>query len=439
MVHLAGPEDVESAVNAAVDAFSRTSRSASFERSAILRKIADTLTVRREEFARLITREAGKPITFSRSEVDRAVATFAIASEEVNRNTGEILPLDLTPAGKGRSGYVRRVPVGPVLCITPFNFPLNLVAHKLAPAIAAGAPFVLKPAPQTPLTALLLAEVILQAGLDPGTVNVLPTTNDVAERLVRDDRLSLLSFTGSAAVGWKLKSIAGKKKVLLELGGNAAAIIDTTADLDHAARRCVLGAFASAGQVCIKVQRIILLRTIAEEFLKRFLPLVSATVTGDPNDEATVCGPLISARDADRVESWVNEAVAGGAKIVTGGKRDGVIYHPTVLMDVKKGMKVCDEEVFGPVVTIEIVDSFSDAVMLANDSRYGLQAGVFTNDLRNVRTADEELQVGGVIINDYPTFRVDNMPYGGMKDSGLGREGVRSAMNEMTEQKLLVL
>lgn len=438
-VSLAGPDDAEAAISSALESFGRTSRSSSYERSSVLRKIADALIARREEIAQLITREAGKPITFSRGEVDRAAATFAIASEEANRNGGEILPLDLTPAGKGRTGLVRRVPTGPVLCITPFNFPLNLVAHKLAPAIAVGAPFILKPAPQTPLTALLLAEVLLYAGLDPGAVNVLPTTNEVAEQLVRDDRLSVLSFTGSAAVGWKLKSIAGKKKVLLELGGNAASIVDISADLPHAAQRCALGAFASAGQVCIKVQRIILLRAVADEFQKHFLPLAASTVVGDPKIDTTVCGPLISMRDVERVESWVNESVAGGATILTGGRRDGVFYFPTVLSNVKKGMRVCDEEIFGPVVTIDIVDSFSDAIVLANDSRYGLQAGVFTNDLRNVQYAYQELQVGGVIINDAPTFRVDNMPYGGMKDSGLGREGVRSAMNEMTEPKLLVL
>lgn len=439
MVHQAGPDDLQDAVTAATQAFRVTSQLPGYERAAILRNIAEGLKQRKEEFARVICAEAGKPITAALAEVDRAISTFSIASEEATRMTGMVMPLDVTPAGKGKRGIVERFPLGVILCITPFNFPLNLVAHKLAPAIAAGNSIILKPAPQTPLTALLLGEVLLSSGLVPEAVSILPTTNALAQTLVEDPAIAMLSFTGSARVGWALKASAGKKKVALELGGNAAAIIHADADLPAAAARCAAGAFGYAGQVCIKVQRILVHRSIAERFEALLSEVTGKLIVGDPADPATVVGPMISEQEAIRVESWVNEALAAGAVMVRGGKRDGHFMDPTILKSVTMEMKVCSEEIFGPVVTVELYDDLDDAIRMVNASRYGLQAGIFTNDHALIQKAFRELHVGGLIVNDYPTFRVDNMPYGGKKDSGFGREGVRYAMEEMTEPKLLVL
>ncbi|MFA6456663.1 MAG: aldehyde dehydrogenase family protein [Bacteroidota bacterium] len=436
---LAGPDDIESAICSAQHAFTVTSRTSGFERSEILMSIASQLTVRKEEFSQSITSEAGKPISFSRSEVDRAIITFQTAAEEAKRITGETVPLDISAATKGRLGIVNRFPIGIVLCITPFNFPLNLVAHKLAPAIASGNSFILKPAPQTPLTSLLLGEVLLNSGLAKTAINILPTTNELAERMVSDDRIAMLSFTGSAAVGWMLKSKAGKKKVVLELGGNAAVIVDKTADVSHAVSRCVLGAYGYAGQVCIKVQRIIAHQSAYERFEKEFVEATRKVVSGNPTDNGTLVGPMISEREAERVELWVKEATQAGATILTGGKRSGSFFAPTVLKNVALSMKVCSEEIFGPVVTLEKFTEISDALTMINSSKYGLQAGIFSNDHAAIQRLYRELNVGGVIVNDYPTFRVDNMPYGGVKDSGTGREGVRYAMEEMMEKKLLVL
>ncbi len=438
-VFQASNEDLEDAVRSAQDAFTVTSQYSSYERAHILRSIAAQIAERKEEFALTIMRESGKPITFARNEVDRAVSTFEIASEETKRIVGETMPLDITPAGKGRRAVVEYFPIGIILAVTPFNFPLNLVAHKLAPAIASGNPFILKPPPQTPMTAMLLGEVLLNSGLFPASVNILPMENSLAEQAVADDRIAMLSFTGSAAVGWMLKSRASKKKVVLELGGNAAAIVESTADISHAVSRCTLGAFGYAGQVCIKVQRVLVHRSVVEEFTEKFVNAAKNVVSGDPADVKTVVGPLISEKEALRVEAWVNEAVQNGARILAGGSRNGNFYAPTVLTDVSASMKVCSEEVFGPVVTIEPFDSIVEAVQRVNGSRYGLQAGIFTNDHASIQYAYKHLNVGGLIVNDYPTFRVDNMPYGGVKDSGLGREGVRYAMMEMLEKKLLVL
>lgn len=395
--------------------------------------------MRHEEFARLIALEAGKPIKTAREEVDRAVFTFAVAAEETTRIGGEWLPLDLQPSTAGRAAIVRRFPVGPIFAITPFNFPLNLVAHKLAPAIAAGCTVVLKPAPQTPFTSLLLAEVVEAADWPAGALNVLPLAIPEAERLVTDDRLKLLTFTGSGAVGWALKQKAGKKKVLLELGGNAGVIVHSDWDSEDAARRCVAGGFSYAGQSCISVQRIYVQRNVHETFLSALVAGVKKLKTGDPLDDATDVGPMISEAAARRAATWIEEAVAAGARIEAGGKRHGSIIEPTVLRDTRREMKVSCEEVFAPIVNVEPYDDFSDAIRHVNDSPYGLQAGVFTRDVKQLFTAFEELEVGGVIAGDISAFRIDHMPYGGVKESGLGREGLRYAIEEMTEPRLLVL
>ncbi len=437
-MHQAAADDLETAVRSAQDAFRITSNYTSYDRSLILSSIARQITERNEEFAQTIMRESGKPITFARSEVERAVSTFEIASEETKRINGETIPLDITVAVKAKRAVVEYFPIGIILAITPFNFPLNLVAHKIAPAIASGNPFILKPPPQTPMTAMLLGDVLIRSGLVPASVNILPMENPLAEKAVADDRIAMLSFTGSAAVGWMLKTRSSKKKVVLELGGNAAAIVDATADISNAVKRCVLGAFGYAGQVCIKVQRVIVHRSVADEFTQRFVGATMNVVSGDPADVNTVVGPMISEKEAIRVESWVNEALQKGARLLIGGVRNGQFYSPTVLTNVTTSMKACSEEIFGPVVTIEPVDSIEEAVVRVNDSRYGLQAGIFSNDHSAIQYAYKHLNVGGLIVNDYPTFRVDNMPYGGVKDSGLGREGVRSAMMEMLEKKILV-
>lgn len=429
---------IEEAIQSAQQAFAATSQYSSYERSEILRSIVTQLKQWKEEFAQLITVESGKPITFSRAEVDRAIVTFDIASEEAKRITGEMLPLDVTAPTKSRQGIVTRFPIGVIGCISPFNFPLNLVAHKLAPAIASGNSFILKPPPQTPLTSLLLGEVLLTSGLEKRTVNILPTSNENAELLVTDERIAMLSFTGSAKVGWMLKQKAGKKKIVLELGGNAGVIVDKTADVEHAVARCVLGGFGYAGQVCIKVQRIVVHESVYDDFETEFVEAVSKIVVGDPLDEKTIVGPMISENEAKRVEAWVNEAVTQGAKVLTGGTRNGIFYRPTVLTNVKPEMKVCSEEIFGPVVTLEKDATIKEAVDKVNHTKYGLQAGIFSNDFRNIQYAFKHLNVGAVVVNDYPTFRVDNMPYGGVKDSGFGREGIKYAIHEMTEPKLLV-
>jgi len=429
----------EAAVRAAQRAFQITRKMAGYERQAILRAISEGIGKRREEFAHLIALEAGKPIRTARAEVDRAVFTFAVAAEEATRIGGEWLPLDWQASTAGRAGIIRRFALGPILAITPFNFPLNLVAHKVAPAIAAGCTTVLKPAPQTPLTSLLLAEVCEQAGLPAGALNVLPLANQEAEKLVGDDRLKMLTFTGSVPVGWALKGKSGKKKVTLELGGNAAVIVHCDADVDVAADRCVVGGFSYAGQSCISVQRIYVQRSIQEQFLARLLAGVRKLQVGDPLNEATDVGPMISEEAARRAASWIEEAVAGGAKLHAGGKREGAVLQPAVLTNVRAEMKVSCEEVFAPVVIIESYDEFGDAIRRVNDSPFGLQAGVFTRDSKLLFSAFENLEVGGVIVGDMSAFRIDHMPYGGVKDSGIGREGLRYAIEEMTEPRILVL
>jgi len=439
VVLMAHEKDVDEAIQHSVDAFSIMRTLSGYERSKILSKIAHAIEKRRTEFAELITNESGKPIRFSEAEVDRAIFTFSIASEEATRINGEVIPLDGMSTVKNRKGIVTRFPLGPVACISPFNFPLNLIAHKIAPAIASGNSFIIKPPPQAPLTSLMLGECLLESGLPQNTVSILPSSNTSAELLVTDPRVAMLSFTGSARVGWELKQKAGKKKVTLELGGNAAVIVDKHADLNLAIERCVLGAFAYAGQVCIKVQRIFVHKDVYKQFEMKFLEACSEVKVGNPLESDTIVGPMISLAEAERVEQWVKEAVSGGANIAWGGKRKGSMFEPTVLDSVTPAMKVCSEEVFGPVVTLQSVTSVEDAVNASNNSRYGLQAGIFSSDLSSIMYAYRHLNVGGVIANDYPTFRVDNMPYGGVKDSGSGREGVRYAIQEMTEPKLLVL
>jgi acyl-CoA reductase-like NAD-dependent aldehyde dehydrogenase len=438
-VFQASETDAEAAIQSTANAAKAMGALPAHSRYHLLQRIAGSLYDRREEFARLMTAEAGKPIADARREVTRAVQTFTIAAEEAKRIGGEVIPLDWTPGTDSHVGILRRFPLGPILGITPFNFPLNLVAHKVAPALAAGNPILIKPAPQTPLTALLLGEVALEAGLAPGGLNVLPCANDVAERLVVDPRFKLLSFTGSAPVGWRLKEKSGKKKVVLELGGNAGVIIEPDADLDYAAQRCATGGFGFAGQTCISVQRILVHHSIADLFTTKLLLQVARLRGGDPSDEGTVVGPLIDQKAADRVEQWIAEAVSQGARVLLGGKRMGSVVEATVLSNVTPTMKVPCEEVFGPVVTVTPYRRFEEAIELLNGSEYGLQAGVFTQDVNKVFHAFRHLEVGAVLANEIPTFRADHMPYGGVKDSGLGREGLRDAIEEMTEPRFLVL
>jgi acyl-CoA reductase-like NAD-dependent aldehyde dehydrogenase len=429
----------DAAVQASQRAFEITRKLPSFERQRVLREIAEGIRARREEFSRLLALEAGKPIRTARLEVDRAIFTFAVAAEEALRITGEWLPLDWQPSTAGRSAIVRRFALGPILAITPFNFPLNLVAHKVAPAIAAGCTMVLKPAPQTPLCSLLLAEVVEKTGWPQGAFNVLPLSNPDAERLVSDDRLKMLSFTGSGAVGWALKSKSGKKKVALELGGNAGVIVHSDWDLDDAAKRCVAGGFAYAGQACISVQRIFVQRGVEEKFLAKLVEGVKKLKVADPLDETADLGPMIDENAARRAANWIDEAVASGAKLLAGGKRTGSFLEPTVLTHTKPEMKVSCQEIFAPVVTVEPYDDFDDAIRRINASPYGLQAGVFTRDAKLLFKAFEELEVGGVMAGDTPSFRIDHMPYGGVKESGMGREGLRYAIEDMTEPRTLVL
>lgn len=439
IVHQAGPEEIEVAIRAAQTVFPELRRMPAFQRAEALQKIVDGVQERREDLAKIICLEAGKPITDARGEVGRAILNFQTAVEESKRLGGEVIPLDLAAGSESRFGIVRRFPIGPILGISPFNFPLNLIGHKIAPAIASGNPIILKPAPKTPLTALMLGEIIAQSGLPDGSVSILPCGNEAAEKMATDERFKLLSFTGSAKVGWYLKSKAGKKKVLLELGGNAGVIIHQDADLEFAAQRCTAGGFSYAGQSCISVQRIFVQEPVVNPFLERFLNRVNALKTGDPMEEGTNVGPMINSDAAERTEQWVVEAVKQGAKVLAGGKRRGRMFEPTVLTDVTAAMKVCTEEVFAPLVVVIPYRDFDEALSALNDSTYGLQAGIFTNDLKKVFHAYEELEVGGLMVNEVPTYRIDPMPYGGIKDSGLGREGVRYAIEEMTELKLLGL
>lgn len=438
-VALADDAAAEEAIAKGLNGFERTRSLSSFERYEILSHVSARIRERKNDLAALITAESGKPISLARVEVDRAVLTTQLAAEEARRIDGEGVSLDFIPSAKDRFGIVRRFPVGLILGITPFNFPLNLVCHKLAPAFAGGNAFLLKPSPQAPLTSLLLGEIVEESGYPREAFSILTCTNDIAARLVQDDRINMVSFTGSPAVGWGIKSNAGKKKVVLELGGNAGAIVDRTADVAETARKTALGSFSSSGQTCIKVQRIYVHREIHGAFVHAFLDATKALVVGDPRDEKTVLGPLIDAAAADRVESWIQEASENGARVLYGGVRKGNIIGPTILSGVRSTDKVFCREVFGPVVTLHSFDTIEEAVAGINNSSFGLQAGIFSNDLRNILYAFKNIVVGALIVNDNPSFRVDNMPYGGVKDSGFGREGVRYAIESMTEPRLLAL
>ncbi len=439
MVHQAGKGDIDNAVDKAVKVSAVMKQMPSCQRAEILSGVAALIRRDKEKLARTICLEAGKTISDARIEVERAVNTFTIASEEAKRIGGEVIPLDLLPSSAGRLGILRRFPLGPIAGITPFNFPLNLVAHKVAPAVAAGNPIIIKPASAAPTAALLLGEMVHESGIPDGGISVVPCPGSVGETLVADDRIKMLTFTGSAEIGWYLKERAGKKKVTLELGGNAAVIVHDDADLGVAVPRCVRGSFSYAGQVCIAIQRIYVHEDIYGEFLKRFAAETGRLKSGDPSDDNTDLSPMINEAAAIRAEAWIQEAVGAGAQIIIGGKRDGTCLEPTVLTHTKPEMNVNAEEVFAPIVTIEKYHDFIEAVEKVNDSRFGLQAGVFTQHVRRIFHAYEHLEVGGLIVNDIPTYRTDHMPYGGVKDSGIGREGVRYAIEEMTELKLMAL
>lgn len=433
--------DARQAVNHAVASIRRTRALPRWKRREILEDVTASLIEQKERFAQLIVAEAGKPIRHARTEVERAILTFKTAAEEAARLGGESIPLDLTEGNEGRWGLMQRFPVGPVLAITPSNFPLNLVAHKVAPAMAAGCPIILKPHPQTPFTALALGEIILKTAWPDEALSILPLSNtDTAWMAEKEDRIKLVSFTGSSKVGWELKAHSGRKRVVLELGGNAGMIVHGDwPDLDDAAQRTAQAAFGHAGQSCISVQRVFVERSIYQTFLWKLVECAKKLVVGNPLDEATEVGPLIRLSEAERVEAWVKEAVESGAKLVEGGERKGSMMTPAVLTGTKSGMKIRDEEVFGPVVTVEPYDDYEEALAEVNHSKYGLQAGLLTRDASRILTAFRELEVGSLIVGDTPSWRLDPMPYGGVKDSGIGREGIRSAIEEMTEPRMLVM
>ncbi len=434
----ASPILLEEALAAATDVAPHQHALPRHEKARQCQAIADGIHQNHESLARLITRESGKPIQYSRGEVDRAVTTFTLAAHEALRFTGEQIPLDITPSSTGLTGHFNRVPLGPVAAIAPFNFPLNLVAHKIAPALAVGTPIILKPAVQTPLTALRLAEIIDTAKVLPGTVSIMPMENPTAELMVRDDRPGVFSFTGSGKIGWHLKSIAGRKHVLLELGGNAPAIVHEDADVPTAARKLATAAFAAAGQVCIKAQRLIIHEAIYESFVSHLIDATAKISAGDPSDDATIVGPVIDQTSANRIIQWVDEAISAGSTLLCGHTRSGNVIAPTLLADVPPHTKCAREEIFGPVAILQKYAKIDEAIHLANNSDYGLQASIFTYDTRIIHHATHSLNYGGIIINDTPMVRVDNYPYGGMKASGTGREGVRHTMEEYTQTKAII-
>jgi acyl-CoA reductase-like NAD-dependent aldehyde dehydrogenase len=438
-VALADAAMIDRAIAAVVDAAEACRRMPSYARADVLQHVVRRMTERAEELAKALCIEAGKPIRDSRGEVARGIDTFRIAAEEATRIYGEYQPLDISKRAEGYEGIVKRVPIGPCSFISPFNFPINLAAHKIAPAIAAGCPFVLKPASLTPVGALLLGEILAETDLPPGAFSILPCRREGADLFTTDPRPKLLSFTGSPDVGWALKVKAGKKKVVLELGGNAACIVDRDVDLDYAVGRIIIGAFYQSGQSCIGVQRIMIHVSVYDDTKAKLIAAAGKLKAGDPLNEDTFLGPMITEKEAQRVEAWVNEAVGRGARVVCGGRRDGAFYDATLVENVPNDAALSCKEVFGPVATLERFESFQAACARVNDSVFGLQAGVFTKDLDSAYYAFNELEVGGVVINDVPSVRVDNMPYGGVKDSGLGREGIRFAIEDMTERRLMVL
>jgi glyceraldehyde-3-phosphate dehydrogenase (NADP+) len=436
---LASRADVTAAIDAAAAAAPEAAAMPSHARATVLDRIATEVADRKEELARLLAEEAGKPVGAARTELDRTIFVFRQGSEEAKRITGEVMPMDLMPHGEKRWGLTRRFPLAPISGITPFNFPLLLAAHKLSPAIACGATMVLKPPPQDPLSTMLLAEIVKDAGYPAGAISIVPCTNDDAAPLLQDPRVRMVSFTGSARVGWMIRQLAPMKRVALELGGNAAVLIEPDADLDRAVKRCVFGGYTYSGQSCISTQRILVHERIYDAFVERYVAEVRALRTGDPLDDATDVGPMIDEANAVRAESWIQEAVRGGARLAVGGTRKGAILEPAVLLDTTSGMKVNCDELFAPATTVRRYGDFDAALAVVNDSPYGLQAGLFSNDIRRIMRAFEVLEVGGLIVNDVSGYRVDHMPYGGVKQSGVGREGVRWAIEEMTEVRLLVL
>ncbi len=438
-VALADAAAIDRAIGLAVEAAAPMRAMAAYERQQVLQHCVARFTERAEELALALCIEAGKPIKDSRGEVGRLIDTFRIAAEESVRITGEVLPLDISPRARDYTGMWKRVPIGPCSFIAPFNFPLNLAAHKVAPALAVGCPFVLKPASLTPIGALLIAEVLAETELPRGAFSVLPCPRSGADLFTTDERLKLLSFTGSPEVGWDLKARAGKKPVVLELGGNAAVVVEPDADLEDAVERIVFGAFYQSGQSCIGVQRVLAHEAVYSEIRERLVKATSALRMGDPKDPETFIGPMISEKEAARLDGWIQRAVAAGATLLCGGRREGVMLEATLLEDVPGDQAVVCQEAFGPVAVLSRYADFDAALRAVNDSVFGLQAGIFTRDLYKAQKAWNELEVGGVVIGDVPSWRVDHMPYGGVKDSGLGREGIRFAMEDMTEVRLLVV
>ncbi|MEM7166867.1 MAG: aldehyde dehydrogenase family protein [Planctomycetota bacterium] len=438
-VAMADPAAIDRAIAAAVTAAEPMRRLAAYERQAVLQHCVARFQERFDELAMALCLEAGKPIRDARGEVTRLIDTFRVAAEEAVRIYGEVMPLDISERARQYRGMWKRVPIGPCSFISPFNFPLNLAAHKVAPALAVGCPFVLKPASLTPIGALIIGEVLAETNLPTGAFSILPCRRDGADLFTTDDRLKLLSFTGSPAVGWALKAKAGKKPVVLELGGNAAVIVDADTDLDDAVSRIIFGAFYQSGQSCIGVQRILIHESIYDETKARLITATEALRKGDPRDEETFIGPMISEKEAARLDSWIQEAVTKGAKLLCGGGRDGAMLDATLLEAAPADSSIVAEEAFGPVAVLSAFADFDEALQSVNDSMFGLQAGVFTRDLYKAQRAWDELDVGGIVIGDVPSYRVDNMPYGGVKESGLGREGVRFAMEDMTEIRLMVV
>lgn len=438
-VHFADVAQVKASIDASYRAFEQTKKLSSFERAKSLEFISDQIAKNREELARSIASGAGKAIKSARAEADRAVSTFQIASEEAKRLNGEIIPLDLSAQTSHRWGLLRRFPLGVVVGITPFNFPLNLVAHKVAPALASGNTILIRPASQVAMTSGILAEIVSQSGYPAAGFGHVPCGYSAADALLEDGRIKKITFTGSPEIGWDMKKKAYKKRVTLELGGNAAVIIEPDTNLEFALTRTVLGAYAYSGQVCISIQRIFLHKKIYDRFMARFVEETTDLKMGDPLEESTDIGPMINLEAAKQTEEWVEEALENGARLVCGGKREGAMFEPTILENVKPELRISCKEAFAPVVVVSPYEDFDEALQHVNDSIYGLQAGVFTNDLKKAFRAYEALDVGGVICNDIPTFRIDHMPYGGVKESGFGREGLKYAIEEMTELKLLAI
>jgi acyl-CoA reductase-like NAD-dependent aldehyde dehydrogenase len=438
-VAMADATIIDQAIAAAVTATPAMAKMAAYERQAVLNHCVKRFTERFDELADALCIEAGKPIKDAQGEVTRLIDTFRIAAEESTRIGGDVIPMDISPRAKGYTGMTKRVPIGPCSFISPFNFPLNLAAHKVAPAIAAGCPFILKPASLTPIGAIIIGEVLAETDLPKGAFSVLPCRREGANLFTEDERLKLLSFTGSPDVGWALKAKAGKKPVILELGGNAACVVDQDADIDDAVTRIVFGAFYQSGQSCIGVQRIYIHENVYAEFKEKMVAATKALKMGDPKDPETFIGPMISENEATRLDNWIKEAVSSGADLLCGGKRDGAMLQATLLENVAAGQNVRDEEAFGPVAMLDSFSDFNAVLDDINKSKFGLQAGIFTRDLYRAQKAWDTLEVGGVIIGDVPSWRVDHMPYGGVKDSGLGREGIKYAIEDMTELRLMVI